>query len=134
MYSGAGPSVIKESLRGLLTAAGTLSRIARVYGTPERMTTLLSKVTNQMMKACRWEVWAKKGRATARILHGGGLLTQVSTAAAHFARQSCPRHLGARGFILAPGNLWEQPRPELIANLQVRASMAVWVAPRLQWG
>jgi hypothetical protein len=77
MYSGAGPIVIKESLRGLLIAAGTLSRIARFYGTPERMTTLLGKVTNQMMKACRWEVGAKQGRMTARILHWSGPLSQV---------------------------------------------------------
>ena len=53
MYSGAGPAPIKESLRGLLGACCTLYRIARFYGTPERMTTLLSKVTNQMMRACR---------------------------------------------------------------------------------
>lgn len=54
MYSGAGPAAMKESLRGLLGACCTLYRIARFYGTPERMTTLLSKVTNQMMRACKW--------------------------------------------------------------------------------
>ena len=53
MYGGAGPTAIKDALRGLLAAVCTLHRIARFYGTPERMTTLLGKVTNQMMRACR---------------------------------------------------------------------------------
>ena len=76
MDSGAGPTAMTDSLRGLLTACCTLHRIARFYGTRERMTTLLSKVTNQLMRACRQ-------------------------------------------FILAPGNLWDQPRLQLIANMQV---------------
>ncbi|KIZ06068.1 Dynein gamma chain, flagellar outer arm [Monoraphidium neglectum] len=53
MYGGAGPAAIKESLRGLVGTCCTLYRIARFYGTPERMTTLFSKITNQMMRACR---------------------------------------------------------------------------------
>lgn len=53
MYHGASPAAIKDALHGLLTACCTLHRIARFYGTSERMTTLLSKVTNQMMHACR---------------------------------------------------------------------------------
>jgi len=58
MYGGAGPAAIKDALKGLLTAVCTLYRIARFYGTPERMTTLLSKVTNQMMRACRCGAWS----------------------------------------------------------------------------
>jgi hypothetical protein len=54
MYGSAGPAAIKDALRGLIGTCCTLHRIARFYGTPERMTTLFRKITNQMMRACRW--------------------------------------------------------------------------------
>ena len=54
-----------------------LHAIARYYGTPERMTTLLAKISVQMIANCR-------------------------------------------AYILAPGKLYDQDKPTLLANLQVR--------------
>ena len=75
LYGGAGPAAIRAALRGLLTAVCTVARIARFYGTRERMTALLAKICNQIVRACR-------------------------------------------DFLLAPGGLWDQPRPALIASMR----------------
>lgn len=52
MYGGS-PQDILDNLRNLMSNIMTLYKIARYYGTPERMTILFVKITNQMIKACK---------------------------------------------------------------------------------
>jgi dynein heavy chain len=70
------PQQVLDSLHTLLQSITTLYKIARYYGTPQRMTTLFSKITNQMIRLCK-------------------------------------------GSVLAPGKLWDQDKPSLVANMQV---------------
>jgi dynein heavy chain len=55
MYGGA-PQDILDSLPGLIANIMTLYKIARYYGTPERMTILFVKITNQMIAACKQHI------------------------------------------------------------------------------
>jgi dynein heavy chain len=52
LYSASPPEVI-ESLSGLLNNLRMMHAIARYYATPERMTTLFAKITEQMIVNCR---------------------------------------------------------------------------------
>ena len=52
LYSATPPDVI-ESLSGLLNNLRMMHSIARYYATPERMTTLFMKITDQMIVNCR---------------------------------------------------------------------------------
>lgn len=47
------PQQVLDSLHTLLQSIITLYKIARYYGTPQRMTTLFSKITNQMIRVCK---------------------------------------------------------------------------------
>lgn len=76
------PQQVLDSLHTLLQSIMTLYKIARYYGTPQRMTTLFSKITNQMICLCK-------------------------------------------DSILAPGKLWDQDKPTLVANLQVGRVLAL---------
>jgi dynein heavy chain len=76
MYGGT-PQQVLDCLRGLLQSIMTLYKIARFYGTPQRMTTMFCKITNQMILVCK-------------------------------------------NSILGPGKIWDQHKPQLIANMQVR--------------
>jgi dynein heavy chain len=71
------PAAILEAVPAMMNNIKMLHAIARYYGTPERMTVLFSKITQQMINTCR-------------------------------------------AFILAPGKLYDQDKPSLISNLQVR--------------
>lgn len=128
MYSGAAPAPIKEGLRGLLTACCTLHRIARFYGTRDRMTTLLSKVTNQLMRACRWvgDASGLLGRPQpVHFITSARLQSASAPQALPGPFTCCERHpthapiAAPRHFILKPGGLWDQPRLQLIANMRV---------------
>ncbi len=77
-----------DSLRGLMANVLTLHKIARFYGTPARLGTLLSKVTNQMIRCCK-------------------------------------------DHILAPGKVWDQDRPTLIANMRVRGAWTIGLPNQL---
>jgi hypothetical protein len=52
------PAQVLESLHALLQAIATLYRIARYYGTPQRMTTLFCRITNQMIRLCKQSILA----------------------------------------------------------------------------
>ena len=58
LYSASPPEVI-ESLSGLLNNLRMMHAIARYYATPERMTMLFSKITEQMIVNCR--AWVNSG-------------------------------------------------------------------------
>jgi dynein heavy chain len=47
-----------DSLHGLMQSIMTMYKIARYYGTPQRMTTLFQKITNQMMRGCKQSILA----------------------------------------------------------------------------
>jgi dynein heavy chain len=57
MYGGS-PQDVLDNLRNLMSNIMTLYKIARYYGTPERMTILFVKITNQMIKACKETILA----------------------------------------------------------------------------
>lgn len=52
------PQQVLDSLHTLLQSIMTLYKIARYYGTPQRMTTLFSKITNQMIRLCKDSILA----------------------------------------------------------------------------
>ena len=52
LYKGA-PGGMEECLPGLMNAVRMINSYSRYYNTPERMTALFVKVTNQMITACR---------------------------------------------------------------------------------
>lgn len=52
MYTGT-PHTIIDSLPALMNNIKMMHTIARYYNTPERMTTLFCKVTNQMITNCK---------------------------------------------------------------------------------
>jgi dynein heavy chain len=47
------PQQVLDSLHTLLQSIMTMYKIARYYGTPQRMSVLFSKVTNQMIRLCK---------------------------------------------------------------------------------
>jgi dynein heavy chain len=55
LYSG-NPEAIIESLPALMNNVKMMLTIARYYSTPEHMTTLFVKITNQMIKTCKKNV------------------------------------------------------------------------------
>ena len=57
MYKGS-PQDILDGLKHLMMNVMTLFKIARYYGSPERMTTLLVKVSNQIVANCREHILA----------------------------------------------------------------------------
>jgi dynein heavy chain len=57
MYGGS-PQQMLDSLRSLMQSIMTMYKIARYYGTPQRMTTLFQKITNQMMRGCKESILA----------------------------------------------------------------------------
>lgn len=57
MYSGS-PQQMLDSLHSLMQSIMTLYKIARYYGTLQRMTILFQKITNQMMKGCKESILA----------------------------------------------------------------------------
>eukprot|EP00854_Cymbomonas_tetramitiformis_P001067 gene1068-1616_t len=70
------PVIIIDSLPALMNNIKMMHTIARYYNTPERMTTLFCKITNQMITNCK-------------------------------------------NFVLSPGQLWNQDKPSLLANLEL---------------
>ena len=52
LYKGS-PPAMEECLPGLMNAVRMINSYSRYYNTPERMTALFVKVTNQMIAACR---------------------------------------------------------------------------------
>jgi dynein heavy chain len=77
LYNGT-PAAILENVPAMMNNIKMLHAIARYYGTPDRMTVLFAKISNQMIANCRT-------------------------------------------FIVAPGKLYDQDKPALLANLQARA-------------
>jgi dynein heavy chain len=57
MYGG-NPQQMLDSLRSLMQSIMTMYKIARYYSTPQRMTTLFQKITNQMMRGCKESILA----------------------------------------------------------------------------
>lgn len=58
LYGGS-PQQMLNSLRSLVQAIMTIYKIARYYGTSQRMTTLFCKITNQMMRGCKEHILAR---------------------------------------------------------------------------
>jgi dynein heavy chain len=52
------PQQVLDSLHTLLQSIMTMYKIARYYGTPQRMTVLFSKITNQMIRLCKDSILA----------------------------------------------------------------------------
>jgi dynein heavy chain len=52
------PQQVLDSLHTLLQSIMTLYKIARYYGTRQRITTLFSKITNQMIRLCKDSILA----------------------------------------------------------------------------
>lgn len=55
LYHGT-PDEIKETLPALMNSIKMIHTIARYYNTNERMTSLFVKITNQMIKRCKYEI------------------------------------------------------------------------------
>lgn len=58
MLKSGNPQNVLDSLHTLLQSIMTLYKIARYYGTPQRMTVLFSKITNQMIHLCKDSILA----------------------------------------------------------------------------
>lgn len=58
MLKAGNPQNVLDSLHTLLQSIMTLYKIARYYGTPQRMTILFSKITNQMIRLCKDSILA----------------------------------------------------------------------------
>lgn len=52
------PQQVLDSLHTLLQSIMTMYKIARYYGSPQRMTVLFSKITNQMIRLCKDSILA----------------------------------------------------------------------------
>jgi dynein heavy chain len=79
MYGGS-PQQMLDSLRSLMQSIMTMYKIARYYGTPQRMTTLFQKITNQMMRGCKesilaagkiWDQEKTQLTANMKVCHAG---------------------------------------------------------------
>lgn len=55
LYEG-NPDTIKEALPGLMNQIKVIHTIARYYNTPQRMTGLFIKITNQMISNCKFNI------------------------------------------------------------------------------
>jgi hypothetical protein len=55
LYNG-DPETIKETLPALMNSIKMIHTIARYYNTNERMTSLFVKITNQMIKRCKYMI------------------------------------------------------------------------------
>lgn len=55
LYNG-DPDTIKETLPALMNSIKMIHTIARYYNTNERMTSLFVKITNQMIKRCKYMI------------------------------------------------------------------------------
>lgn len=60
LYNGT-PDEIKETLPALMNSIKMIHTIARYYNTNERMTSLFVKITNQMIKRCKYMILNPKG-------------------------------------------------------------------------
>eukprot|EP00898_Chlorokybus_atmophyticus_P005691 jgi/Chlat1/6122/Chrsp409S05665 len=113
MYTGT-PQAVIDSLPALMNNIKMMHTIARYYNTPERMTTLFCKVTNQMIANCK-----------AYIVNRGAPIGSTPNNNNNTANNNNNNNGGSTSSSIKPASLWEQQDnlPTLLKNLEMAVKL-----------